>query len=189
MKQGDPLYWTRVILASSKGTLMELGISPIISAGWILQFVDITGLLKPDPNSSRDYEIYEGLEKILAIIVAFGGVVGEIYIGAYGTMAELGVSGACTVGIQLILSTIIVILLSDMLKEGYGLGSGISLFILANTAENLCWKIFSPITLKSEYGIEFEGTLVCLVHFLFTKPTKTGALYSAFTRTSATNLS
>ena len=61
MKQGDPLYWTRVILASSKGTLMELGISPIITAGWILQFVDITGILKPDFNSFRDFEIYTGL--------------------------------------------------------------------------------------------------------------------------------
>lgn len=149
MKQGDPLYWTRVILASSKGTLMELGISPVITAGWILQFVDITGVLKPDYNSGRDTEIYTGLEKILAIIVAFGGVIGEIYIGAYGTMEQLGYSGAIIVGIQLILSTIMVILLSDMLKEGYGLGSGISLFILANTAENLFWKIFSPITLKS----------------------------------------
>ena len=61
MKQGDPLYWTRVILASSKGTLMELGISPIISAGWALQFVDIMGILKPDYSSQKDGEIYEGL--------------------------------------------------------------------------------------------------------------------------------
>ena len=66
--------------------------------------------------------------------MAFGGVIGEIYIGAYGTMDQLGYSGAFLVGVQLILSTIMVILLSDMLKEGYGLGSGISLFILANTA-------------------------------------------------------
>jgi protein transport protein SEC61 subunit alpha len=31
----DPFYWVRVILASNKGTLMELGISPIITAGMI----------------------------------------------------------------------------------------------------------------------------------------------------------
>lgn len=42
----DPLYWTRVILASSRGTLMELGIGPIISASWILQIVTAIGLLK-----------------------------------------------------------------------------------------------------------------------------------------------
>jgi protein transport protein SEC61 subunit alpha len=30
------LYWLRVILASNKGTLMELGISPIITSGMIM---------------------------------------------------------------------------------------------------------------------------------------------------------
>jgi len=37
MAGDDPLYWTRVILASNRGTLMELGISPIITAGMIMQ--------------------------------------------------------------------------------------------------------------------------------------------------------
>lgn len=35
----DPLYWIRVILASNKGTLMELGISPIITSGMIMQLL------------------------------------------------------------------------------------------------------------------------------------------------------
>jgi len=33
MAGDDPLYWTRVILASNRGTIMELGISPIITSG------------------------------------------------------------------------------------------------------------------------------------------------------------
>jgi protein transport protein SEC61 subunit alpha len=28
---GDPFYWVRVIMASSRGSTMELGISPIVS--------------------------------------------------------------------------------------------------------------------------------------------------------------
>ncbi len=48
----DPFYWTRVILASSRGTLMELGISPIISAGWMIQIIQAVGFMKP--NSSHD---------------------------------------------------------------------------------------------------------------------------------------
>ena len=35
----DPLYWIRVILASNRGTLMELGISPIVTSGMIMQFM------------------------------------------------------------------------------------------------------------------------------------------------------
>lgn len=51
----DPLYWTRVILASSRGTLMELGIGPIISASWIVQIVTAIGLLKV--KADRDNKV------------------------------------------------------------------------------------------------------------------------------------
>ena len=54
----DPLYWTRVILASSRGTLMELGIGPIISASWIVQIFSAIGLLKA--TSPKDANILEG---------------------------------------------------------------------------------------------------------------------------------
>jgi hypothetical protein len=36
-KSSDPFYWMRVVLASNRGTLMELGISPIITSGMIMQ--------------------------------------------------------------------------------------------------------------------------------------------------------
>ena len=36
----DPFYWIRVILASNRGTLMELGISPIVTSGLIMQVID-----------------------------------------------------------------------------------------------------------------------------------------------------
>jgi len=35
-QSSDPFYWMRVILASNKGTLMELGISPTVTAGMII---------------------------------------------------------------------------------------------------------------------------------------------------------
>ena len=36
-KSSDPFYWMRVILASNRGTLMELGISPIVTSGLVMQ--------------------------------------------------------------------------------------------------------------------------------------------------------
>lgn len=35
----DPFYWIRVILASNRGTLMELGISPIVTSSLIMQLL------------------------------------------------------------------------------------------------------------------------------------------------------
>jgi len=50
---------------------------------------------------------------------------------------------------QLMGAGVVVILLDDLLRKGYGLGSGISLFIVANTAENIFWFAFSPVTMSS----------------------------------------
>lgn len=44
--EADSMYWARLIMASSRGTLMELGISPVISAGWIIQIMTAVGLFR-----------------------------------------------------------------------------------------------------------------------------------------------
>ena len=91
--------------------------------------------------------------------------------------------------LQLTVSGFIVILLDDMLQKGYGMGSGISLFIAVNISENIIWRALSPITIKSEYGTEFEGSLIALIHLLLTRPNKGSALYQAFYRHSSPNIS
>ena len=45
------LYWLRVILASNKGTLMELGISPIITSGMIMQLLAGAKIIDVDMSS------------------------------------------------------------------------------------------------------------------------------------------
>ena len=64
--------WMRVILASNRGTLMELGLSPIISAGWILQLLVGTGIITADLRTEQDSRLFEAAQKLLAMILAFG---------------------------------------------------------------------------------------------------------------------
>ena len=40
-------YWMRVILASNRGTLMELGISPIITSGMVMQLLAGSKVRRP----------------------------------------------------------------------------------------------------------------------------------------------
>lgn len=128
----DPLYWARVIMASSKGTLMELGISPIISAGWIMQIMAAVGLFKI--TSAQDEKDSQGLESVLAVIFCFGEAAASIWYGNYGIPSEMSLLTMALIVGQLMGAGLIVILLDDMLRRGYGLGSGISLFIVANTS-------------------------------------------------------
>ena len=111
-----------------------------------------------------------------------------IYSGAYGDIEQLGLINALLIMFQLTFAGIIVTLLDEMLSKGYGLGSGISLFIATNIIENIIWKSFSPIIIKTDSGTEFEGAFVNLVHLLFTKNNVQNALYSAFFRQSAPNM-
>jgi preprotein translocase subunit SecY len=51
---------------------MELGLSPVVSAGWILQLLIGTGIIALDLHNPREAKLYEGSQKLLAIIIAFG---------------------------------------------------------------------------------------------------------------------
>ena len=61
--------------------------------------------------------------------------------------------------LQLFVAGLIVLLLDELLQKGYGLGSGISLFIATNICETIVWKAFSPATVNTGRG-------ECSVRFL-----------------------
>ena len=60
---GDPFYWMRVILASNRGTLMELGISPMVTASMIMQLLAGSKLIEVDQNVKEDKALYTGAQK------------------------------------------------------------------------------------------------------------------------------
>lgn len=59
---------------------------------------------------------------------------------------------------QLFVAGLIVLLLDELLQKGYGLGSGISLFIATNICETIVWKAFSPTTINTGRGTMHRDT-------------------------------
>merc|ERR1719316_2562849 len=106
----------------------------------------------------------------------------------YGSVRDLGAGNAILIISQLFFAGIIVILLDELLQMGYGLGSGISLFIATNICENIIWKAFSPTTINTGRGTEFEGAIIALFHLLITRNDKVMALKEAFYRQNLPNL-
>ena len=107
----------------------------------------------------------------------------------YGEVSQIGVTNSFLLIFQLVFAGILVMLLDELLSKGYGLGSGISLFIATNISENIVWKAFSPFTVTSERGVEYEGALISTIHFLITKKNKVEAIHRAFYRANIPNLS
>lgn len=183
----DPFYWMRVILASNRGTLMELGISPIVTSGLVMQLLAGSKIINVDNSLQDDRALMMGAQKLFGIIITIGEAVAYVLSGMYGDVKELGAINAILIIIQLFFAGIIIILLDELLTKGYGLGSGISLFIATNICENIIWKAFSPTTINTGRGTEFEGAIIALFHLLITRSDKVRALKEAFYRQNLPN--
>lgn len=113
----------------------------------------------------------------MAIIIALGEAFAYVWSGMYGDLDKLGAGNAILIIIQLVFSAVIMLLIDELLSKGYGVGnSGTSLFIAINICENIMWKAFSPITHKTEFGLEYEGAIIALLHGLLIRSDKIFAL-------------
>merc|ERR1711975_139475 len=184
----DPFYWVRVILASNRGTLMELGISPIVTSGLVMQLLAGSKIIEVDQASKSDRELFQGAQKLFGMIITLGEALAYVLSGMYGDVKDLGATNAILIIIQLFVAGVIVIVLDELLQKGYGLGSGISLFIATNICETIVWKAFSPATINTGRGTEFEGALIALFHLLVSRGDKVRALREAFYRQNLPNI-
>ena len=136
----------RVIFASNQGTLMELGIGPIVTAGLILQLLAGSNIIKCDLSNPEDRGLFTSASKVFSILLTAVQAIAYILSGMYGQIGDLGVPIILAIFFQLIAAGIIVMLMDELVQKGWGLGSGISLFIMAGVAQNIVWSAFSPPT-------------------------------------------
>lgn len=149
------------------------------------------------------------------MVITVGQAIVYVMTGMYGDPSEIGAGVCLLIIIQLFVAGLIVLLLDELLQKGYGLGSGISLFIATNICETIVWKAFSPTTVNtgilnysmvhtccynnlivniyiynmfSGRGTEFEGAVIALFHLLATRQDKVRALREAFYRQNLPNL-
>ncbi|HVO86088.1 MAG TPA: preprotein translocase subunit SecY [Candidatus Eisenbacteria bacterium] len=139
----------RVIFASTRGSLMELGIGPIVTAGLILQLLVGSNMIQADMGDPEDRGLFTTASKVFSIVLT--GVQASAYIigGMYGTLSG---TIAVIVFLQLIAAGIVVLLLDELVQKGWGFGSGISLFIMAGVAQHIFWQSFSPAPAVGETG-------------------------------------
>jgi preprotein translocase subunit SecY/protein transport protein SEC61 subunit alpha len=138
----------RVIFASTRGSLMELGIGPIVTAGLILQLLVGSAMIQCNMSDPEDRSLFTSASKVFSIVLT--GVQASAYIigGMYGSLrGEI----AIVVFLQLIAAGVIVMLLDELVQKGWGFGSGISLFIMAGVAQHIFWQSFSIAPAVGEF--------------------------------------
>jgi len=140
--QGWELTYLRVIFASNRGTLMELGIGPIVTAGIILQLLGGSGMIELDMSNPEDRGLFTGASKFFSIVLT--GVQASAYLigGVYGSLSP---TTSIIIFLELLAAGVIVMMLDEMVQKGWGFGSGISLFILGGVAQKIFLDMFSLV--------------------------------------------
>ncbi len=150
----------RSILAGGSGSVLQLGIGPIVTAGIVLQLLGGAALLGLDTDEPRDQVLYQGLQKLLVVVMICLTGLPMVFAGGFlPADAQLGASlGIGTVGVKwLIFAQIavggIMVLYMDEVVSKWGVGSGLGLFIVAGVSQRLIGGLLTPGNGPRQAGI------------------------------------
>ena len=151
----DPFRFARIIFASKRGTLLELGIGPIVTAGLIMQLLAGAEIIKFDFRDPEDRAAFTAATKLLTVVVTIVEAAAFVYAGLIRfRQATPSFPVVAVAFMQLVAATLVLMLLDEMVQKGWGIGSGISLFIAVGVSQAIFWDIFSPISVGGEpYGV------------------------------------
>ena len=136
-----------IILGASFGSIISLGIGPIVTSSIVLQLLSGTGILNMDTTTTEGRQRFQGLQKLLSIffIVLEGG----IYVLMGGLAPSAALTGTPLYGqlqilliFQLILGGLVIMFMDEVVSK-WGFGSGISLFIAAGVAQQIFIRTFN----------------------------------------------
>ncbi len=150
----------RAVLAGEHGSLLQVGIGPIVTGSIVMQLLGGANLLGLDTSDPRDQILYQGLQKLLVIIMTALTALPMVFAGGFlPPQASLTLGGFQfdQTQIQLLMFTQIfiggvLILYMDEVVSKWGIGSGIGLFIIAGVSEMLVRGFIAP----SEGGVFYD---------------------------------
>ncbi len=145
-----------IILGANFGSIMSLGIGPIVTASIVLQLLTGSGILNLDLTTAEGKKFFQGLQKLLAIFfIIFEAF---IYVFMGGLAPEAGLVPATYLTMQFILVFQLflggmLVLFMDEVVSKWGFGSGVSLFIAAGVSQQIFIRAFSPLTSGGQFAL------------------------------------
>ncbi len=164
--QGTDIFGQfRSILAGSSGSILQVGIGPIVTASIVLQLLGGADLLGLDTqNNPRDQELYQGLQKFLVFVMILLTGMPMVFSGGFlpvdsGLATSLGISDAglqWIIFLQVFLGGVLILYMDEVVSK-WGVGSGVGLFIIAGVSQRLIgglieFPFITPANVES-YGI------------------------------------
>jgi preprotein translocase subunit SecY len=170
----------RAILAGAQGSLMHLGIGPIVTGSIIMQLFAGAKIIKLDLTRDEDKAMYQGTQKLLVIIMIFVESVPQVFgflqpadafvASLDGFWTGQGETLALTIIVLQIAGGSYLVFLMDEVVSKWGIGSGISLFIAAGVSQQIFTGTFNWEAVRPTAPLSLSnppaGTLPKTIFFL-----------------------
>lgn len=138
-----------IILGASFGSIISLGIGPLVTASIVLQLLNGSGIVKFDLTSHEGKRTFQGVQKLLGLFFVIFEAFIYVFMGGLAPAPEL--VGTVLYGrielilvFQLILGGVLIMFMDEVVSK-WGFGSGISLFIAAGVSQEIFTRAFSPL--------------------------------------------
>jgi len=146
-----------IILGASFGSIISLGIGPIVTASIVLQLLNGSGLVKFDLTSSEGKKRFTGVQKMLSIFFVIFEACIYVFMGGLAPPEALAGSGLyfqleLLLIFQLVLGGLLIMFMDEVVSK-WGFGSGISLFIVAGVSQSLFIRLLSPLPSPTNPGV------------------------------------
>ncbi|PIN80123.1 preprotein translocase subunit SecY, partial [Candidatus Woesearchaeota archaeon CG10_big_fil_rev_8_21_14_0_10_30_7] len=166
-----------IILGASFGSIISLGIGPIVTASIVLQLLNGSGILNFDLTSHEGKRTFQGIQKLLGIFFILFEAIVYVFMGGLAPAQTLLGTGIyfqlqLLLIFQLFLGGVLILLMDEVVSK-WGFGSGISLFIVAGVAQSIMIRTLSPLS----EGDSYVGAIPTILHSIFTQ-NPTGAVIS-----------
>jgi preprotein translocase subunit SecY len=135
----------RFIMAGASGSIMHLGIGPIVTASIILQLFVGAKIINLDLTKKEDKAIYQGAQKILVIVMIFVEAIPQIFgylQPSDALVASVGDWANLVIVSQLVIGALLVFFMDELISK-WGIGSGISMFIAAGVSQAIFTGLFN----------------------------------------------
>ena len=150
----------RAIMAGASGSIMHLGIGPIVTGSIIMQLFAGAKIIQLDMQDSGDKQLYQGVQKLLVLFMIPIESIPQVYgflDPSAAVISDYGIGWANAIIVsQLFIGSYLVFLLDELVSK-WGIGSGISLFIAAGVAQSTFVGTLSPLPTVQGSPLSFDN--------------------------------
>jgi len=166
----DIFFYWRALLAGASGSLVQLGIGPIVTASIVLQLLKGADLIHIDTSEMRGQIQYMGLQKLLIfvmiIIEAAPNLVGG-FLRPDPAIAQMFFGGnlflvSFIIFIQICIGGLLIVFMDEVVTK-WGIGSGVGLFIIAGISQAIINGFINWAPVSDQYPVGFFPRLAAVI--------------------------